>query len=164
MCSNPVALLPDVVPDANPSATEWPSPDFCIYTRRCTRRTPLCYRMLSDVRTVLNLRIYLFLNKYSRLVAFRSRGVYIWYNVWYKCQILPKRLWPGGSPCGCHSWDSAEPNGIKLKLASQGGLSIGGGGWPVGLRRSSPACQLEVGCVHLRCPEAKTSHATDWPQ
>ena len=51
--------------------------------------------MLPDAVTVLKLRIILFLNKYLRLVAFRDRGVYIWYNVCYKCQILPKVFWPG---------------------------------------------------------------------
>ena len=73
-------------------------PGFCIYRRCCTRRTPLCYGMLPDAVTVLKLRIISFLKKYLRLVAFRDRGVYIWYNVWYKCQILGRgvaRL-PGG--------------------------------------------------------------------
>ena len=94
-------VTPDVVPDLHPSATECPL-GFCIYTRRCTRRTPLCYRMLPDVITVLKLRIFLFLNTYLRLVAFCSRGVYVWYNVWYKCQILPKQPWLGGAALQVH--------------------------------------------------------------
>ena len=137
---------------------------FCIYTRRCTRRTPLCYGTLPDVITVSRLRIFLILNRYSSLVAFRSRGLYIWYNVWYKCQILPEQLWPGGNPVGAHSCDSARPEVMEPRLDSQGGLSIGGGGWPVVLRCSSPACQLEFGCVRSRCPEKYTIHVTDWPQ
>ena len=93
-----------------------------IATRCCTRCAPLCdgmplpishlYQTLCQTYTSLlrnatrcfnsiEGKNILVSSKYSRLVAFRSRGVYIWYNVWYKCQILPEHLWPGGQPCGC---------------------------------------------------------------
>ena len=63
-----------------------------------------------------------------------------------------------------HSWDPAEPKEMEPKLHSQGDLSIEDGGWPVGLRRSSPACKLEFGRVHPQCPETKTIHVTYRPQ
>ena len=46
------------------------------------------------------------MNRYSGLVAFHSRGVYIWYNVWYKCQILPKQPRLGGGTLQVHSVQS----------------------------------------------------------
>ena len=46
------------------------------------------------------------MNTYSRLVALCSRGVYVWYNVWHKCQILPKQPWLGGGTLQVHSGQS----------------------------------------------------------
>ena len=63
-----------------------------------------------------------------------------------------------------HPGDAAEPKEMGPKLHSQGDLSIEDGGWPVGLRLSSPACELEFVCVHLWCPETKPIHVTDRPQ
>ena len=63
-----------------------------------------------------------------------------------------------------HSGDPARREEMEPKLHSQGDLSIEDGGWPVGLRLSSPACELEFVCVHLWCPETKPIHVTDRPQ
>ena len=48
-----------------------------------------------------------------------------------------------------HPKDPAEPKEMEPKLHSQGDLSIEDDGWPVGLRLSLPACELEFVCVHL---------------
>ena len=57
----------------------------------------------------------------------------------------------------------AEPKEMVPKLHSQG-TSIEDGGWPVGLRLSSPACGLEFVCVHWWCPETEPIRVTDQPQ
>ena len=58
-----------------------------IYTRRCTRCTPLCHGMLPDVNTYSKIKLFLISILLRRLVAFRSRGAYVWYNISYKCKI-----------------------------------------------------------------------------
>ena len=75
-----------------------------IYTRRCTRCTPLCYGMLPDVNTPFKIRTTLNFNTVAASGnvlqqrgctsgttsvitaksegAFRRRGARIWYNIW----------------------------------------------------------------------------------
>ena len=99
MYPNPVELLPDVVPKVTkcvPLCGGMPPRTLHLWQALYQTYAPLLQNAARRYNSIPKQeKTFLVLKKYSRLVAFCSRGVYIWYNVCYKCQILPKVFWPG---------------------------------------------------------------------
>ena len=63
--------------------------------------------MLPDVKYLFKNKNILYFNTVVRLVAFRSRGVYVWYNVWYKCKIRGGHSAAEGHASGATSGSNA---------------------------------------------------------